>query len=83
MKTFKDLEFKQHPLGGKAEQAIMKFPDGSSISVITGDSVFYCTDDISYEMMSNRSGRGGVRGWLSPKQISDHMRYIQKNPLKK
>ena len=79
MKTFKDLEFKQHTLLRDGTQARMKFPDGSDISIITG-STAYCTPG-TYEMMSNRTNRAdGIRGYMTPKQITNHMRYIQKNP---
>lgn len=82
MKTFKDLEFKSHP-NGMGLQAKMNFPDGSEISVICGASHYYCGND-TFEMMSNRTNaRHGVKGWLTPEQITRHMIYIQKNPLSK
>lgn len=79
MKTFKDLEFKPHP-SGQGQQAKMIFEDGTEISVICGSSFYYCGVN-TFEMMSDRITRnGGVRGWLSPEQITRHMRYVQKNP---
>jgi hypothetical protein len=82
MKTFKDLDFKEHGLGKDyGVRAVMEFPDGSKISVLGGSDKFY-SSKVSFEMMSNRSKRDGVRGWLSEKQITRHMRYIQQNPLK-
>jgi hypothetical protein len=83
MKTFKDLKFKDHPLGpSKGIHAKMWFPDGSHISVIQGPG-FYCTVGASYEVLSSRFHRkGGVRGWMSKQQITSHMKYIQNNPIK-
>ena len=79
MKTFKDLEFKQHTVIKDGTQAIMKFPDGSDISIITGSGTYSGTG--AYEMMSNRTNRGdGIRGWITPEQITAHMKYIQQNP---
>jgi hypothetical protein len=81
MKTFKDLVFKPHPLI-KGEQAKIELPDGTKISVICGNGFFYCGEG-TYEMMSDRIRiNSGVRGWLSPKKITEHMIYVQKNPLK-
>ena len=83
MKTFKDLKFKTHPLGERhGIQALINFDDGSQISVIQGPN-FY-SSELTYEMMSNRFHRkDDVRGYLSPRQITRHMIYIQKNPLNK
>lgn len=81
MKTFEDLEFKKHPNSNDWTKATMEFPDGSSISLITGGGSYSGTR--TYEMMSNRTNRqGGIRGWVTPEQITSHMKYIQKNPMK-
>ena len=82
MKTFKDLKFKKHSTIPEkdAKQAKMSFSDGSNISVITGSKFFYCGPN-TYEMMSSRSKGDGVRGHLTEKQITNHMRYVQRNPL--
>lgn len=85
MKTFKDLQFNIEHFSG-AKGATMDFPDGSFISVMAGDreeTGHYCTKGISYEMLTNRTNRKEgeeAKGWLSPAQISAHMRYIQTNP---
>lgn len=39
-KTFQDLEFSDHPLGGT--NAYLTFPNGYGISVIGGNDKFYC-----------------------------------------
>jgi len=70
--------------------AKMRFPDGSFISVIKGDrskTGFYCGFN-SYEMLTTRTSRKNfsgqneaVHGWVSPERITNHMKYIQRNPL--
>ena len=83
MKTFKDLLFKTHPLGENyGVQARMILPEGTEISVIQGK--YFYSGLNSYEMMSCRINRnGGVRGWITSKQITAHMIYVQKNPKPK
>lgn len=84
LKTFEDLEFKTHNLIPGAKHAIMKFEDGSEISVVGGGAgMLYGDGETTFEMMSNRTNSShGVKGWLSKKQITNHMKYIQQNPLK-
>lgn len=80
MKTFKDLVFETHPVGSGV-QARITLEDGTEISVIQGEH-FY-SGDVTYEMMSDRiTSNGGVRGWLTPDKITEHMKYVQKNPKK-
>ncbi len=82
MKTFKDLKFDLHP-NGKGMQAVITTKDGTNISVICGSRFYYCSEG-TYEMMSDRIRiNGGVRGYLTPSQITAHLSYVQKNPLKK
>ena len=80
MKTFKDLVFKPHSLGvGCGIQAKTILSDGTEISVIQGK--YFYSGACTYEMMSCRVRQnGGVRGWLTPEQITRHMIYVQKNP---
>lgn len=81
IKTFQDLEFKKHRTIPNGTLAKMEFPDGSKISIITGDGTYSGTG--SYEMLSNRTNRkGGIQGWITPEEITRHMKYIQKNPKK-
>lgn len=47
MKTFKDLKFEPHPLGGKC--AYFRFDNKRAVSVITGDG-FLTSDDKPYEV---------------------------------
>jgi hypothetical protein len=80
MKTFKDLKFNPHPVIPDGTQAIMKFADDTVISVITGSGSY--SGYGSYEMFSSRAKGDGIRGYITPKQINAHMRYIQQNLLK-
>jgi len=80
MKSFKDLEFKSHAVVSGGVHAAITFDNGMFISVV-GGSGLYGNGDTSFEVMSTvteRSRFGGVRGWLTKKQVSDHMRYLQK-----
>ena len=80
MKTFKDLKFLPHALGTGTQARITL--NGCKISVVTGRDGFYSGSG-TYEMMSDRAkSSDGVRGWLTPAQITRHMIYIQKKPLK-
>ena len=86
MKTFNDLDFKDHSIhrDGLAKEAVMTFEDGSNISVLKGSRSlhgFYCSGD-TFEIMSSRMSGDGVKGWVTEKQITTHMRYIQKHPKK-
>ena len=81
LKTFKDLEFKPHPLGYKNHIQATITLNGCEISVIQG-STFYCGFD-TYEIMSDRTHqKRGIRGWLTKEQITKHMVYVQKHPKK-
>ena len=51
MKTFNDLTFEPHPndiVGG--EQAVLQFDNGRGISVITGGTWCYASNDKPYEV---------------------------------
>ncbi len=80
MKTFKDLEFNPHSVASGGVMAKMTFDNGMYISVIGGANGLYGNGTTSFEIMSTITARtgAGVRGYLSKKQVSDHMRYIQK-----
>lgn len=81
MKTFKDLKFLPHSMMAVGTQARITL-NGCKISVITGAAGMYAGTG-TYEMMSDRcKSSDGIRGWLTPEQITRHMIYIQKNPLK-
>ncbi len=81
MKTFKDLKFLPHSTMAGGTQAMITL-NGCKISVITGASGMYAGTG-TYEMMSSRAKSSyRIRGWLTPEQITRHMIYVQKNPLK-
>lgn len=51
MKTFNDLEFKPHKnLGGEAKHAVMFFPNGYGVSVVTGSEFFYISPTGQFEL---------------------------------
>ena len=75
LKTFKDLEFKPHPLveGLHAEIII----NGEYIGVSQGDN--YKT----YQLTSNRlKQKSGVLHYATKEQITKHLVYVQKHPKK-
>lgn len=96
MKTFKDLEFIPHEAyPDTAVASYMKFPNGEWISVIgcsSGKGYLYGNGTTSFEVMSSIKDRMSskilnkdcyrVRGWMSKKQVTNHMRYLQKLNLK-
>ena len=78
MKTFKNLEFKPHRIVPDGIQAYIEFENGTWLSVVAGEGL-YGNGDNSFEIMSSSTNRTlrGVKGWLSKKQITSHMRYLQ------
>lgn len=81
MKTFKDLQFKEHKHVKGGIHAVMKFDNGSWISVVGGgeDNFLKGNGTTSFEIMSNvtESTEQGVECWLSPQKISQRMRWLQ------
>lgn len=79
IKTFKDLEFIKHP-GGLGYTAEMLFIDGSIMTVKKGHKSYKC-DNKTFEVTSSRFWRktGGVKGFMTKRQISFHMKMIQRN----
>jgi len=78
MKTFKDLRFRPHQIPD-AVIARIDFPNGHWISVVGGGRGSGARGDgkTSFEVLSSVTRSHGVRGWLSKKQVSDHMRYLK------
>lgn len=85
MKTFKDLEFKTHPMGDGVH-ARMDFDNGYGVSVVMtpytygGDRGLYelavfKDGEIHYD---NKVANGDVVGYLRPEDITDAMNLIQK-----
>jgi len=91
MKTFKDLEFKDHPMvkgakeaikkgvdmteEAKAKQAKIKFENGVVLSVIFG-SIFYSNGVDTYECMT--LGSDEPIGYLTEDEVTKYMVELQK-----
>jgi hypothetical protein len=85
MKTFKDLEFNQHPIG-MGVQARMEFDNGFGVSVVNGPHT-YGGDKGLYELAVFKDGEihydntianGDVVGYLREEDVTDAMLVIQK-----
>jgi len=92
MKTFKDLVFKEHSVAKgakeackrgidmqeytKAKQAIIKFDNAKSVSVLFG-SVFYSNGIDTYEAWCQEIDRE-PRGYLTKEQVTEYMIEVQK-----
>jgi hypothetical protein len=85
MKTFKDLEFNQHPIG-MGLQARMEFDNGFEVSVVKGPHT-YGGDRGLYELAVFKDGEihydnpianGDVVGYLREEDVTDAMLVIQK-----
>lgn len=90
MKTFNDLEFKQHSnmLTREAKQAVIFFPNGYGASVVTG-KMFYTSEDKPYEMailfgnekdycLTYSSGiTDDVLGHLTADDVTNYLKMIQ------
>lgn len=87
MKTFKDLEFKEHQLAKfykGAKQAIMEFENGFGVSVIFG-SCFYSNGIDTYEVAVLKNGSlcydtiitSDVLGGLTEFEVSEVIQKVQ------
>lgn len=85
MKTFKDLEFKPHPMG-KGIQARMDFDSGFGVSVVSTPFSYGGADGM-YELAVFKDGEihydtlvanGDVQGYLTEDNVSELMIQIQK-----
>lgn len=87
MKTFKDLEFKPHPMGPMGGiLARHEFGNGWEITVVQGPHTYggdkglyelavWKDGDIHYD---NEIAKGDVVGYLRPEDVTDAMTIIQK-----
>lgn len=73
-KTFKDLKFYAHKLGGK--QAIMQFDNKHRISVVGGRYSIYGDGVNTFETW--RSCDSDVKGYLTPEEVTEEMVELQK-----
>jgi len=88
MKTFKDLEFKQHPSAPYFNtQAEMKFDNGYGVSVITGKGA-YSTETQPYEVAIlfndsicySTSLTDDVLGYQDEDMVTEIMKRVQELP---
>ena len=89
----KDLEFKVHPAGLDGFQAIVKFPNGYSASVLTG-SLFYTNNESPYEIgiLNHKGGLDyntgieegdAVIGYLTEEEANEVLAKIEALPASK
>lgn len=79
IKTFKDLKFNPHTVVKGAVHARLSFDNGTFISVVGGGNGLYGDGITSFEVLSTvtKNSVKGVNGWLSKKQVTRRMRYLQ------
>lgn len=81
MKTFKHLDFKPHKNVNGGVHALLNFNNGTYISVVGGPSFLYGNGTSSFEVKSTITDKkNNVSGWLSKKQVTSRMRYLQSLP---
>ena len=84
MKTFKDLQFEDHPIGMGHKWASLTFENGYGVSVIFGD-LFYSDGFETYELAVlyndeityNTDITDDVIGYLNESQVTDIMIKVQ------
>ena len=79
-----DLKFKQHKTYKDGVQAFIKFPNGQWCSIVgcpyaEDFARLYGNGSTSFEIMSSSTEktRNGVKGYLSKRQVMNHLRYLQ------
>ena len=80
-----DLDFNSHPTGIGGTQAKHTFPNGYSVSVITG-SMFYTSNASPYEVAVLKDGKvcystdvtDDVLGYQTAADVEDVMRRVEK-----
>ena len=86
---FKDLKIKKHSMCSYKDifaiQCRVDFPNGEWCSIVGGDegSGLYGNCVTSFEIMSSSTEktRAGVKGWLSKRQVMNHLRYLRNKRL--
>ena len=78
MKTFNDLEFKEHIIGD-GEQAVLNFNNGYGVSVVFGD-IFHSDGLTTYEValliVGNYNGDEPL-GYLTIDELNSYMVKVQ------
>ena len=85
-----DIEFKQHFAYKDGVQAKVVFPNGEWCSIVgcpyTSDDIarLYGNGVTSFEIMSSSTEktRNGVKGYLSKRQVMNHLRYLKNKGAK-
>lgn len=93
MKTFEDLEFKEHGIVSSAresikmgvdmtqylsaKQAVIELDNGVKLSVLFG-TVFYSNGVDTYEAMVLDEGDNEPRGYLTESQVTEYMKVLQR-----
>ena len=79
-----DIKFKQHSVYKDGVQALVKFSNGEWCSIVgcpyTNDfGILYGNGETSFEIMSSSTEktRNGVKGYLSNRQVMNHLRYLR------
>lgn len=80
LKTFEDIVFKPHKVYPNSKMALIKFPNGHSLSVVGGRPtsdmwVLYGDGVTSFEIWC--SDEEDVRGWQTPEQVTEQMIRLQ------
>jgi len=80
VKTFDDLVFKPHAntFNVGAVQAVMKFENGHSISVVGGGNGLYGDGVTTFEIWA--SWQDDVKGWLTKDEVTEAMLETQSKP---
>jgi hypothetical protein len=83
MKTFKDLEFKNHPMG-QGVQALIYFDNGYGTSVVRSEHTYGGSDGL-YELAVLKNGNitydtpitDDVIGYLTEEGVTEYLQKIQ------
>jgi hypothetical protein len=82
MKTFKDLEFKNHPMG-QGVQALIYFDNGYGASVVRSEHTYGGSDGL-YELAVLKNGNityntpiTAVIGYLTEEGVTEYLQKIQ------
>ena len=84
-----DILFREHDCYTGGVQALVKFDNGEWCSIIgspyiEGEGGCYGNGVTSFEIMSSSTEktRAGVKGYLSKRQVMNHLRYLKNKKFK-
>lgn len=78
IKTFEDLEFKDHPTYKGGKLARIDFEHGHFISVIYGHDCIQCGNTTFEVYSGHENGRKTCKGYRTRRQVTERMRYLQR-----